>query len=194
MIILQTKKKVMRKINIGLAGLLLGGSSLLLTSCIGSFNLTKNVLNWNNQIGSKVINELIFAAFWIVPVYEVTALADLVVLNSIEFWSGKNPVEPSVQFVETEQGKYRIEGDESGYTVTHEATGRSYKIGYDFETQTWSYEDKDNSFPLLTFVDNNRVRMSLPGGETCIVPLTEEGLTAYRQIVEENDVTLALRN
>ena len=38
---------------------------------------------------SKFVNELVFFAFWILPVYEVSGLADLLVLNSIEFWSGK---------------------------------------------------------------------------------------------------------
>ena len=37
-------------------------------------------------------NELIFFAFWIVPVYEVTIFFDAILFNSIEFWGGNNPV------------------------------------------------------------------------------------------------------
>ena len=66
--------------------------SMMLPSCIGSFTLTNKLLSWNNQVGSKFVNELVFFAFWILPVYEVSALADVLVLNSIEFWSGSNPV------------------------------------------------------------------------------------------------------
>ena len=45
-----------------------------------------------------------FIAFWIVPVYEISALADVLVINSIEFWSGSNPV-ADVGNVKTIDGK-----------------------------------------------------------------------------------------
>ncbi|MDE7119681.1 MAG: DUF3332 domain-containing protein, partial [Muribaculaceae bacterium] len=48
-----------------------------LTSCIGSFALTNKLLAWNNQVSNKFVNELVFFAFWIIPVYEVTSLADV---------------------------------------------------------------------------------------------------------------------
>ncbi|MDE5925026.1 MAG: DUF3332 domain-containing protein, partial [Muribaculaceae bacterium] len=43
-------------------------SSMTLSSCIGSFRLTNSVLKWNNQVGSKFLNELVFFAFWVLPV------------------------------------------------------------------------------------------------------------------------------
>jgi len=66
--------------------------SLVSTSCIGSFSLTNKLLSWNQQVGNKFVNELVFFAFWVLPVYEISALADILVLNSIEFWSGSNMV------------------------------------------------------------------------------------------------------
>ncbi|MDE6825218.1 MAG: DUF3332 domain-containing protein, partial [Paramuribaculum sp.] len=85
------KKRVMKVATIfALSGLLLSQSS-----CIGTFSLTNNLLSWNRQIDNKFVNELVFFAFWILPVYEVSALADILVLNSIEFWSGNNPVTSS---------------------------------------------------------------------------------------------------
>ena len=66
--------------------------SLLFSSCIGSFGLWNNLKSWNQGIGNKFVNEIVFLAFHIVPVYEVAYLADILVLNSIEFWSGSNPV------------------------------------------------------------------------------------------------------
>ena len=66
--------------------------SLFCTSCIGKFALTHKVLGWNHQISNKFVNELVFVGFWILPIYEISALADLLVINSIEFWSGSNPI------------------------------------------------------------------------------------------------------
>ena len=62
-------------------------SSLTFTSCIGSFGLTNKVLAWNDTVGNKFVNELVFLAISIHPVYEVTAIAYLMVLNSIEYYS-----------------------------------------------------------------------------------------------------------
>ena len=39
-------------------------SSVLFSSCIGSFGLTNKLLSWNSNIDSKFVNELVFIAFW----------------------------------------------------------------------------------------------------------------------------------
>ena len=63
-----------------------------LTGCYGSFQLTRNLWKWNGTIGEKWTNELVFLVLNIVPVYSVAALVDGIVINSIQFWTGKNPV------------------------------------------------------------------------------------------------------
>ena len=62
--------------------------SLMLSSCIGSFNLTNKVKDWNEGLGNKFVNELVFIGMHIIPVYPLTLLADGIVLNTIEFWTG----------------------------------------------------------------------------------------------------------
>ncbi|MFH0989640.1 MAG: DUF3332 family protein [bacterium] len=57
----------------------------------GSFTLTKKVYKWNGSIGDKWINELVFLVFLAVPVYEIAGTIDVLILHTIEFWSGKNP-------------------------------------------------------------------------------------------------------
>lgn len=62
--------------------------ALTLSSCIGSFGLTNSVLSWNKRAtDNKFVNELIFIL--ISPAYAVCSVADLFVLNSIEFWTGE---------------------------------------------------------------------------------------------------------
>lgn len=168
----------MKKLKISVAALLLAGSSLAFHSCIGSFALTNDVLKWNKGIGPKGLNELVFVAFWILPVYEVTALADLVVLNSIEFWSGENPLSASVKVVDSEQGRYLIACDGKGYTITHKATGRATRLDFDVEVQTWSVEIDGESYPFMTFLDENHVKMITPEGDFRIIELSENGIMA----------------
>lgn len=169
----------MKKIKISVAALLIAGGSMLFSSCIGSFSLTKSVMDWNSNVGKKFVNELVFVAFWILPVYEVTALADLLVLNSIEFWSGNNPVSAYMKVVNTDHGRYMIACDGNGYTITHEDTGYEYRLDFDKEEQTWSFVQERESYPFLTFVDDTHVKMITPEGDFRLVELSEQGVLAY---------------
>lgn len=167
-----------RYLSVAVVCMLLG--SMTLTSCIGSFRLTNSVLKWNNQVGSKFLNELVFVAFWILPVYEVTSLADILVLNSIEFWSGKNPLSASTKVVDTPDGRYEIICDGKGYTVTNTYTSQSTRLDFIEETQTWTVELNGEQVPFMTFVDDSHVKMITPEGDFRMVELSEQGVMAYK--------------
>lgn len=65
------------------------------TGCFGSFTLTRKLYRWNDQVNQdKWIKEIIFIVLAWVPVYELSGLGDAIVFNSIEFWTGNNPIEP----------------------------------------------------------------------------------------------------
>lgn len=184
----------MKKIKISVAALLIAGGSMLFSSCIGSFSLTNSVLSWNKEVGHKFVNELVFVAFWILPVYEVTAIADLLVLNSIEFWTGDNPVSASTKIVETEYGRYLIACDGKGYTVTHEATGQEMRLDFDSDTRTWGIESEGEIVPFMTYLDSSHVKMITPEGDFRIVELSEAGLQAYTDMaLHSNGTDMALR-
>ncbi len=173
----------MKKITLSAAILATVASSLTLSSCIGSFSLTKQVIDWNKQVGSKFINEVVFFALWVVPVYEVTFLCDVLVINSIEFWSGSNPLTASTKVIESEQGRYLVACDGKGYTVTFEPTGQSMRL--EFEDDTWSVITNDGAYELLTFLDPSHVRVPAPDGTQRVVSLDQEGLMAYRAEVSQ---------
>lgn len=166
-------------------GLLIAAAAVLpLQSCIGSFALTHKVLSWNNQVGSKFVNELVFFAFWILPVYEVTSIADLLVLNSIEFWSGNNPVEASTKVIDTDQGRYYIACDGKGYTVKA-PNGDEMRLDFEADTQTWSIMTAEGeSYPFMTMIDDNHVKMVTPAGDFRTVELSQEGLQAYSAVAK----------
>ncbi|MDE6271171.1 MAG: DUF3332 domain-containing protein [Muribaculaceae bacterium] len=174
----------MRKTYLSVAIVCLLGASLMGSSCIGSFQLTNKMLNWNRQIGNKFVNELVFFAFWILPVYEVSALADLVVLNSIEFWSGENPVAQGKSIIEGNDGRYIVDCDGKGYTITSESDGSVVRLDFNSEDRSWSVNAGGEKHTILTFVDDTHV--SVPGidGDMHTVELSQQGVYAYRQSVE----------
>lgn len=174
----------MKKHYLRVAILLTVASSLTLTSCIGNFNLTKKMLTWNESVSNKFVNELIFFGFWILPVYEVCALADVLVLNSIEFWSGNNPVAAGQKVVEGNDGRYLVEWDNSGYTITSENDGSITRLDFDETDRSWSISiDGGESTKLMTFVDDTHVRMLDARGDYQLVELSQAGVMAYEQIL-----------
>lgn len=169
----------MKKIIISVAAAALLCSSM--TSCMGQFSLWKSVYAWNDQISNKFVNELVFIAFWVLPVYEVCGLADILVLNSIEFWSGDNPMTSSTKAIDTDHGRYLVKCDRKGYDVILESTGESYRLDFAQDSQTWSLQFDGKEYPLMTFVDDNHVSMPTADGSWQTVELSQEGLLAYRQ-------------
>lgn len=167
-----------KKLIIPIALLLL--TSLSFQSCIGSFSLTNKVLQWNRNVSNKFVNELVFFAFWILPVYEVTSISDLLIINSIEFWSGNKPLESNNQVIKTEHGNYQIFANENGYDILS-PDGKKIKFSFDVESQTWSFISYDGiQKDFLKFVDNNHVEMLNTNGEFVDVELSESGVNKFK--------------
>ena len=96
----------------------LAGIMILATGCTGPFALTKKVHNWQTSAEDKWIAEAKFLGCVILPVYGIATLADAVVFNSVEFWTGENPMDASlsqdgenVKMVYREDGSILIQSD-----------------------------------------------------------------------------------
>lgn len=165
-----------------------------MTSCLGSFELSSKLMAWNKTIDNKFVNEVVFVALCIVPAYEVAMLADLLVLNSIEFWSGSSPLARETKVIEGNDGKYRVECDGKGYTITSLNDQSQVRLDFDSESRTWSLEGTDGeSYPLVTFLDEKFMKVNIGGGETITVDNSPKSLYALRQAVEARTNLYATR-
>lgn len=168
-------------------------ASMTLSSCIGSFNLTNKLLDWNNTIDNKFVNELVFFAFWCIPVYEVCAAADLLVLNSVEFWSGTSPVASTKTIIDGQDGKYLVQRDSSGYTITSLSDKTEVRLDFNAETQTWSLVGLSGTvYPLMTMIDDTHVKINV-GNEMMLVEKSANGVYALQQAVIRNTGDLAAK-
>jgi hypothetical protein len=69
------------------------------SSCLGPDNLYRSVKNWNAGISDQHwLNELIFLGFWVLPVYPITLLGDVVIFNTINYWTGNPPIKDPGEF------------------------------------------------------------------------------------------------
>lgn len=119
-------------------------ATLLTSSCVGSFALFNKLAGWNKQAtDNKFLNELIFIL--ISPAYAVCTFADVLVINSIEFWTGSNPMAQRVgetQEITGKDGKlYAVTTLRNGYKVKS-PDGEVIKFKYDKKTNSWSKEGR----------------------------------------------------
>lgn len=170
-----------RKSSLALVCVLCG--SIMFTSCIGSFALTNRLRSWNEGIGNKFVNELVFVALHIVPVYEISLVADLFVINSIEFWSGDNPVASAgeVKTIKGENGSYLVETLENGYSITNSDNNESMELIFNEKSNTWSVVSEQVSSDLLKINEDGTAQVYLPDGESMNVTLDAQGVLAARQ-------------
>lgn len=161
-------------------------TSLMTSSCIGSFSLFNKLLAWNNQVSNKFVNEVVFIAFWILPVYEVSALADLLVINTIEFWSGSNPVACGKKVINGEDGRYIVECDGKGYTITSENDKSVVRFDFNEDEQAWSVTlPNGENYEFMTFIDETHVSVPAIDGTRQTVELSADGLMAYKAIATQ---------
>ena len=94
--------------------LLLALAMLSTTSlgCIGHFGLSGKVREFNLETTEdRWGREILFVCLYIIPVYPFAGMLDILIFNSVEFWTGENPIndKPSVtplsfREVESEDG------------------------------------------------------------------------------------------
>ena len=85
--------------------------AMMSVGCYGSFALTKKVYNWNGSLGNKWVIEIVYLVISY-PVYGVAGFIDSVILNSIEFWTGSNPMSSVLKSEDGSQVAFNAEKKE----------------------------------------------------------------------------------
>src|SRR5262249_24241289 len=106
------------------------------SACFGPFNLTRNVYHFNSgikgsgEVNEKWMKEIVFFGMLVIPVDMFAALLDAFIFNSIQFWTGDNPVKATDAGSDGAIRIVRLGGiimtmapSERGVTVTYERNG-----------------------------------------------------------------------
>ena len=67
-------------------------AGMFLSGCYGPFLLTRKVWNWNGEVSDNkwVVEVVYLLTAHLLPVYGIAMLADAIIFNSVEFWTGEN--------------------------------------------------------------------------------------------------------
>ena len=155
------------------------GGSVMCSSCIGSFGLWTGLRDWNMGVGNKFVNEVVFCAFHIIPIYEVCYLADILVLNSIEFWSGSNPTAQAgtIQRVKGENGDYVVRTNVDGYTITKVGEeDKPLNLVYNVTTRSWNAVTASDTYEVFTMNEDGTITFRQQDGTPVTIAPNEEGV------------------
>ena len=160
-------------------------ATLLTSSCVGSFSLFNRVAKWNTHAtSSKFLNEIIFIL--ISPAYAVCSVADLLVLNTIEFWLGSNPMAQKVCTTQEVQGKdgryYAVTTLKDGYEVKN-PEGETIRFVYDKKTDSWSQIQDGKKTEIFRFNEDGTIQANLQNGSSIRVTPDAAGLFEARMAV-----------
>lgn len=150
---------------------------MLYSSCIGSFGLFNKFAAWNvGMTPHKVVNGIL--GFIFIPVYGICLAADWVVLNTIEFWTGK-PLLASVgetkHVVGTNGNEYVIVTEKDGYHIQNVTTGEEARMVFDDAEKVWSLAQNGEEHKLMRMNGDSTVTVFLPEGEEMTVTCDEQG-------------------
>ena len=63
-------------------------ATLICTSCLGPNKTFNDLHEWNEEFSEKRwVNEAVFLGLTIIPVYSIAYLIDIIVRNSVDWWS-----------------------------------------------------------------------------------------------------------
>lgn len=148
-------------------------SSLLFGSCIGSFSAFNGLKDWNTDLtGNKFGDEVVFLGLNIIPVYGLFSFADLIIFNSIEFWTGSNPLaikngDKEIQIVERNEKKYQLTATQNKMNITvleGDNAGESVDMKYVPVKGAWILEKDGKKIKLADYEDGMNY-VYLPNGE-----------------------------
>ncbi len=145
--------------------------------CIGNFVVTRKILNWNQRISSKWINEIVFLIMVIIPVYGFAILVDGLILNSLEFWTGTNPLamkpgEVEIKVVKQDGVMYQIEASQNKFHFVQlegPNMGDSADLIYNPSTKTWNIGNGKEIKRVVQFLENKEVKVFKKDGTSVIV-------------------------
>lgn len=172
----------MKKLNLKVACCLLAGS-FLFSSCIGSYSLFNSYAKWQRTMSSnKFVNAIV--GFFLTPIVGAICLVvDSLVLNTIEFWTGDNPMHANIgktqQVLGSDGRYYAVTTLKDGYEIKA-PTGELSYFKYDKQQKIWSLTQDGKSTELFRFNPDGTITTLADKNMQLTVTPDEAGLYQVR--------------
>lgn len=147
--------------------------SILSTSCLGSFSAFNKLRDWNDGLtDNKFLDNLIFWALNIVPVYPLFFIGDVVFFNLLEFWTGSNPIamaegESETQYATVDGQKVRMTAKKNEFlihVVEGKDAGKALQMIFLPEDKSWNAVGPNGELTKLASMEEGFYKVYTPEG------------------------------
>jgi hypothetical protein len=151
------------------------------TGCFGSFKLTQKIWQFNKNIsGEKFVQWLMFLVLVIIPVYELGTLIDALIINSIEFWSGNNPVSS-------------VEGEDDGTRVVRLSPTDVLRMSRDAASGVMRLEvQREGEAPVIRYFEPLENGMAVRDDAGALLVRAEEAADGAVAVTDAHGATLTV--
>ena len=166
------------------AALLLSVMCFFSFGCHGNYALFRKLNTWNGTLGNKWVNSVVHIILWIIPVYGICLIVDFLVLNTVQFWTGSNPLamaegEKEVQIVNNEGTTYEITATRNRFDVKGiegVKAGVQTSLIFDEESLTWFVEGNGERVELskIDSMKPELMHVNMPDGTQVTVNVNEQ--------------------
>jgi len=125
------------------------------------------------------------------------------VLNTIEFWTGDNPItmgenDKDVQIVKKDGNKYRITATKNKFHIEQlkgENKGDTAELIFDPETSSWNLKDGNKELQKLVQVDDvaNLIQVYKPNGQILTFDQNTSNLALIKAQLETESVNWSMK-
>ena len=169
----------MKKISLKVAVCLMAGSFLFSSCMVGSWGLFNKYADWQTHMTSnKFVNAVVGFVLGAVC-YPVSSLVDALVLNTIEFWTGDNPVASNIGKTQSVMGQdgrlYAVKTLKNGYEVT-DPNGVVTLFTYNKKENSWSMSQNGLTKEIFRFNEDGKSIKVTMNGEERDFTLNEQGV------------------
>lgn len=156
--------------------------TFLSSSCLGSYTAFNNLKDWNHQVSqNKFVNNLLFWGLNIIPVYGLFFIGDTLIFNTIEFWSGSNPLAMTDGQMETQTivkngNTYEMTATKNKLVVEvidGKDEGKKVDFNYLPEDKTWEATTQEGETFKLSSLKDGKSIVYLPNGEEVEIDPTQ---------------------
>lgn len=156
-------------------------SMTMATNCYGGFVATKKIYNWNGGLGNKWVNSIVMWVMIIVPVYPIAGIVDFLILNTLEFWTGSNPLamkdgQVETQIVKRDGKEFEITATKNQFAIREIANGvkgEPVYLVYQQQDQAWYVKSAGRTTKIseMSDAESNHVKLFHPDGKSVEVKL-----------------------
>lgn len=140
-------------------------SALFMQGCYGSYPLFKKVNKLVGDIDGRWGSTAVHIICWVFQVYSVVLFIDLFILNTVEFWTGSDPLamndgESETQVVTYLGDTYRITATKNRfdvYCIEGSRRGESASLIWNAEGRTWVAEKEGIARNLVTIGEDGSI-------------------------------------